>query len=113
MYLPSSPLLPPPPSTSSRAIHMSTSTTSLENQPDLLKEVLLAQSLKPSRTENDLECFKVAAFKSKSFESERFGSLRWRKTKNSLNFANNEEEVVKTTKKKSHRQRLARSCISQ
>jgi hypothetical protein len=103
---------------------MSTSTTSLENnQPDLLKEVLLAQSLKPSRTENDLERLKIATFKSKSFESERFGSVRWKKMKNSLNFPNNEEEDEEgrgeeverkvVTKKKSQRQRLARSCISQ
>lgn len=97
---------------------------SLENnQPDLLKEVLLAQSLKPSRTENDLERFEIATFKSKSFESDGFNTVRYKKSKNFLKFPSFNSNDCDTSKammreeggerKKSHRNRLARSCISQ
>lgn len=97
---------------------------SLENnQPDLLKEVLLAQSLKPSRTENDLERFEVAKFKSKScdVDGDGFVSLRCKKSRHffkfsSQSFNNCDCDVSKgkeeSQKKKNHR-RLARSCISQ
>jgi hypothetical protein len=90
---------------------------SLENnQPDLLKEVL-AQSIKSSRTETDLERLEIVAFKSKSFEvGEGFGTLQYRRSKNTLKFPshslnpNNNDDA---TKKKKSRNRLARSCISQ
>lgn len=89
---------------------------SLENnQPDLLKEVL-AQSIKSSRTETDLERLEIVAFKSKSFEvGESFGGLHCRRSKNTLKFPshslnNNNDEA---SRKKKSRSRLARSCISQ
>ena len=99
---------------STHFIKHSTSSMSLENnQPDLLKEVL-AQSIKSSRTENDLERLQLVAFKSKSFEVGESSSQR-RKARNFFKFPSHSLNSAgdDTRMRKKSRHPLARSCISQ
>lgn len=100
-------------------IDHSTSSLSLaNNQPDLIKEVL-ANSMKTSRTENDIQRLQASPFQSTSFEansSESFPSFRNKKSRNnrptkSESFTKvNEESKIKKKRKKDF---LSRSCITQ